>query len=273
MRYLAWALVYSCLACAVSAQTLDVPEDSDAVYDTVTETVVEKSKHDVVVANTLWDLAAHYYKDPWKWPRIYQANVDRIKDPHWIYPGQTFIIPGLDRMVKVVRKIPKPKPKPKPKIKAAPPPPPVKEVEPPVDYKAYEGQGAQVLPDSLSVKMPGGMAGQQPSMYRMRMSTGWKPDGEVITYLGTESMAATGDNIRVKITGGRTKKNQRYSVYRWAAMTDSDRDDRGKYIDGKYVQKVGLIKLIRKLGGGEYRAEILQSGGSVQAGDVLKREE
>lgn len=53
----------------------------------------EGGQHAVVVGNTLWDLAAHFYGDPFLWPRIYEANTDRIDDPHWIYPGQLIRIP------------------------------------------------------------------------------------------------------------------------------------------------------------------------------------
>lgn len=62
--------------------------------------------HEVVTGNTLWDLAARFYGDPYQWPVIYDANEDRIVDPHWIYPGQILTIPGLegqpDREVMVV---------------------------------------------------------------------------------------------------------------------------------------------------------------------------
>ncbi|MDD5065879.1 MAG: DUF4398 domain-containing protein [bacterium] len=46
----------------------------------------------------LWRIAEYdyIYNNPWKWPVIYKANKNRIKDPDLIYPGQKFSIPELD---------------------------------------------------------------------------------------------------------------------------------------------------------------------------------
>lgn len=49
--------------------------------------------HMVVRGDTLWGIAQRYYGNGTLWPRIFDANRDKIKDPHWIFPGQVFVVP------------------------------------------------------------------------------------------------------------------------------------------------------------------------------------
>lgn len=48
--------------------------------------------HTVVRGDTLWGLAQRYCGSGHRWRQIYQANQGQIRDPHWIYPGQRFVI-------------------------------------------------------------------------------------------------------------------------------------------------------------------------------------
>jgi hypothetical protein len=57
--------------------------------------VAQYKKHTVVKGDCLWDIAGFYYNDPFLWPVIYEANKDSIADPHWIYPGEIFVIPNV----------------------------------------------------------------------------------------------------------------------------------------------------------------------------------
>ncbi|HEY9722855.1 MAG TPA: LysM peptidoglycan-binding domain-containing protein [Oscillatoriaceae cyanobacterium] len=47
----------------------------------------------VQAGDTLWAIAGREYGNPRQWPAIYHANRTRIANPHWIYPGQRFILP------------------------------------------------------------------------------------------------------------------------------------------------------------------------------------
>lgn len=49
--------------------------------------------HTVVRGDCLWNLAKAYYGNALRWPSIYDANRGSIRDPHWIFPGQRFVIP------------------------------------------------------------------------------------------------------------------------------------------------------------------------------------
>jgi LysM repeat protein len=52
--------------------------------------------HIVKKAETLWDIAKAYLKDPFRWPEVFQRNTDVVENPHYIYPGEVIRISGSE---------------------------------------------------------------------------------------------------------------------------------------------------------------------------------
>ncbi len=59
-------------------------------------TIINSVEHIVVKGDCLWNISKFYYKNPFLWKKIYQANKDKISNPNLIYPGQKFFIPDIE---------------------------------------------------------------------------------------------------------------------------------------------------------------------------------
>lgn len=51
--------------------------------------------------DTLWAISGMFLKSPWRWPELWGMNMEQVRNPHRIYPGQTLYlekIGGLARL-------------------------------------------------------------------------------------------------------------------------------------------------------------------------------
>ncbi len=61
------------------------------VSSTGTVSTAEKKSYTVVSGDTLWDIAAKTYSDPYRWPEVAQANT--LANPDLIHSGNVIVLP------------------------------------------------------------------------------------------------------------------------------------------------------------------------------------
>ena len=51
--------------------------------------------------DTLWRISGLYLRSPWRWPELWGMNMEQVRNPHLIYPGQTLYLEKVDGLARL----------------------------------------------------------------------------------------------------------------------------------------------------------------------------
>jgi hypothetical protein len=94
----------SVLASTAAAQNFPITPGQRSTAEQVASTGVPLSdlapdapdSYTVKTGDTLWRISGLFLRSPWRWPELWGMNMDEVRNPHRIYPGQTLYLEKLN---------------------------------------------------------------------------------------------------------------------------------------------------------------------------------
>jgi nucleoid-associated protein YgaU len=98
-----WVLL-AALGSPALAQTLPITPAQRSTAEQVAQAGVPLSdlapnapeQYTVKRGDTLWAISGLYLNKPWRWPELWGMNMDEVRNPHLIYPGQQLVLEKRD---------------------------------------------------------------------------------------------------------------------------------------------------------------------------------
>jgi hypothetical protein len=88
------------LAAAQAGPNLPITSEQRATAQQVAQSGVPLSElapgapdaHTVQRGDTLWSISALFLRSPWRWPELWGMNLEQVRNPHLIFPGQVLVL-------------------------------------------------------------------------------------------------------------------------------------------------------------------------------------
>ncbi|MCK5533604.1 LysM peptidoglycan-binding domain-containing protein [bacterium] len=223
----------------------------------------------------LWNIADHFYNNPWQWRRIWEAN-SYIQNPDLIYQGNELVIPGVTEKIVKQLKLPETMITEEPSVQAVI----SKESDLPEKEEEVLREEVSTLPspiegeeeiEEVEEQVAETAAAEQ---YEDKEDTflaplDWEYDG-IIIRSKERKMLLSAYTDDVFIDCGRDKgvvSGMRFNIYR---KSKTVKHPRTKKVLGVQMRKVGVLEVKHDIQEDNATAQIINSREPIKIGDLIK---